>query len=149
MDDANQRQRGALCTVAVLILLSAGRLEIWHLYCLNALNGLMIPFSSPAADVTISLLTPKKHYQKVSGLRSFSNSLVSILTPVLATALLSFTSIQAVIYFDLFTFAAAFLSLLFLVKIPKLPKGVCRRRASGHPPRAACATCGSTAVFWI
>ena len=69
------------------------------------------------------MLTPKKHYQKVSGLRSFSNSLVSILTPVLATALLSFTSIQAVIYFDLFTFAAAFLSLLFLVKIPEASKG--------------------------
>lgn len=113
----------ALCTVAVLILLSAGRLEIWHLYCLNALNGLMNTIQQPAADVTISLLTPKKHYQKVSGLRSFSNSLVSILTPVLATALLSFTSIQAVIYFDLFTFAAAFLSLLFLVKIPEAPKG--------------------------
>lgn len=113
----------ALCTVAVLILLSAGRLEIWHLYCLNALNGLMNTIQQPAADVTISLLTPKKHYQKVSGLRSFSNSLVSILTPVLATALLSFTSIQAVIYFDLFTFAAAFLSLLFLVKIPEASKG--------------------------
>lgn len=113
----------ALCTVAVLILLSAGRLEIWHLYCLNALNGLMNTIQQPAADVTISLLTPKKHYQKVSGLRSFSNSLVSILTPVLATALLSFTSIQAVIYFDLFTFAAAFLYLLFLVKIPEAPKG--------------------------
>ena len=27
----------ALCTAAVLLLLLAGRLEIWHLYCLNAL----------------------------------------------------------------------------------------------------------------
>ena len=30
----------ALSTVAVLILLNTGRLEIWHLYALNALNGL-------------------------------------------------------------------------------------------------------------
>lgn len=31
----------ALCTISIFILLKTGRLEIWHLYCLNALNGLM------------------------------------------------------------------------------------------------------------
>ena len=56
----------------------------------------------------------KKHYQRASGLRSFSNSLVTVLTPVLATALLAFTDIQTVIAFDLFTFAAAFTALLLL-----------------------------------
>ena len=110
----------ALCTVAVLILLQTGRLEIWHLYCLNAFNGLMNTIQQPAADVTISLLTPKRHYQKVSGMRSFSSSLVNILTPVLATAVLALFHIQAVILFDLFTFAAAFVSLLCFVKIPKV-----------------------------
>lgn len=109
----------ALCTVAVLFLLQTGRLEIWHLYCLNALNGLMNTVQQPAADVTITLLTPKKHYQKVSGLRSFSNSLVSILTPVIAAAVLALVNIQAVIVFDLITFAVAFISLTFFVKIPE------------------------------
>ena len=107
----------ALCTAAVLLLLLAGRLEIWHLYCLNALNGLMNTVQQPAADVATSLLTPKKYYQRASGLRSFSNALVTVLTPVLATALLAFTDIQAVIAFDLFTFTVAFATLLFFVKI--------------------------------
>ena len=31
----------ALCTLTVLILLQTGRLEIWFLYIINALNGLM------------------------------------------------------------------------------------------------------------
>lgn len=61
----------------------------------------------PASDVAVSLLTPQKHYQKVSGLRSFSNSLITILTPVFATALLAYTSIQGVILFDLGTFICA------------------------------------------
>ena len=112
----------ALCTAAVLLLLLAGRLEIWHLYCLNALNGLMNTVQQPAADVATSLLTPKKYYQRASGLRSFSNALVTVLTPVLATALLAFTDIQAVIAFDLFTCTVAFATLLFFVKIPALPK---------------------------
>lgn len=89
----------ALSTVFILVLLQTGRLEIWHLYCLNAMNGLMNTIQALAADVTISLLTPKKHYQKVSGMRSFSSSLVSILTPVIATAFLAFAGIFTCLIF--------------------------------------------------
>ncbi|AQR95854.1 MFS transporter [Clostridium saccharoperbutylacetonicum] len=110
----------ALCTIVVLILLKTNRLEIWHIYCLNALNGLMSTIQQPAADVTISILTPKKHYQKVSGMRSFSNSLITIMTPIIATALLTLTNMQVVIAFDLLTFGIAFISLLCFVKIPKV-----------------------------
>lgn len=76
----------------------------------------------PASDVATSLLVPQKHYQKVSGMRSLSNSLVTILTPVLATALLSFTSIKVVILFDLITFTTAFVALLCFVRIPQVTK---------------------------
>lgn len=107
------------CTVIVLILLQMGKLELWHLYCLNALNGLMNTVQRPAADVTISLLISKKYYQKVSGMRSFSNSLINVMTPVLATTLLSLFSIQAVIAFDLFSFGVAFLSLALFIRIPE------------------------------
>lgn len=110
----------ALCTVLVLVLLQTGRLEIRHIYFLNALNGLMNTIQQPSADVTTSLLTPKKYYQKVSGMRSFSNSLTSILTPVIATAFLSFWGINVVIFFDLFTFGIAALCLLFFIRIPEI-----------------------------
>lgn len=113
----------ALCTVSVLVLLTTGNLQIWHLYLLNALNGLMNTVQQPASDVAISLLVPQKYYQKVSGMRSLSNSLVTVLTPVLATALLSFTSIRVVILFDLITFAIAFTALLCFVKIPHNVEG--------------------------
>lgn len=109
----------ALCTISIFVLLKTDRLEIWHLYCLNALNGLMNTVQQPASDVAITLLTPKKHYQKVSGMRSFSNALISILTPIIATAVLSFTNLQTVIYIDLLTFVIAFISLAFFVKIPE------------------------------
>lgn len=109
----------ALCTISIFILLKTGKLEIWHLYCLNALNGLMNTVQQPASDVAITLLTPKQHYQKVSGLRSFSNALISILTPIIATAVLSFTNLQTIIYIDLLSFVIAFISLTFFVKIPE------------------------------
>ncbi len=110
----------ALCTVSVLILLTTGKLQIWHLYLINTLNGLMNTVQQPASDVSISLLAPQKHYQKVSGMRSLSNSLITVLTPVLATSMLSFAGIRFVILFDLITFVTAFVSLLCFVRIPQV-----------------------------
>lgn len=118
----------ALCTVSVLVLMASGNLRLWHLYVINTLNGLMNTVQQPASDVVVSILAPQKHYQRVCGMRSFSNSLVTVLTPMLAAALLSLTGIHAVLLFDLLTFAAAFGTLLFFIKIPQAdgPVGVKR-----------------------
>jgi len=110
----------AVCTLATAALLHMGKLEVWHLYVLNAFNGLMNTFQQPASDVTITLLTPKEHYQLASGLRSFSNSLCNMLAPAIATALLAFAGIGSVLLFDLMTFAAAFVSLLIFIRIPEI-----------------------------
>ncbi len=110
----------AICTIIIFVLLKTDTLEVWHLYILNTLNGLMNSVQSPASDVATTLLTPEQHYQKTSGMRSFSNSLVSILTPVFATSVVSLVGIEAVIAFDLITFLTAFFVLLFFIKIPKI-----------------------------
>lgn len=109
----------ALSTVAVLVLIKIGCLEVWHLYVINALNGLMNTVQQPAAEVAATMLIPEEHYQRTSGLRSFSQSLNSILTPVIATALFTFAGIDSVITVDLCTFAAAFLVLLLFIRIPE------------------------------
>lgn len=110
----------ACCTVTVLILLKNDLLEPWHMYLLNAVNGLMNTVQQPASDVAMTLITPKKHYQRTSGLRSFSNSLVTILNPVIATALFSFGGMDVVIYTDLATFGVAFITLFLFVRIPQV-----------------------------
>ncbi len=112
----------AVSTLCVYGLLAAGRLEVWHLYLLNALNGLMNTVQQPASDVAVSLLAPKEQYQRVSGLQSFSNSLVTILTPAAATAVLAFGGMGAVILLDLSTFAVAFTGLAFFIRIPPVPR---------------------------
>ena len=99
----------AASTVAVLALIRTDTLLPWHLYVLNAVNGLMNTVQQPAAEVAATLLIPRELYQQTSGLRSFSQALNSILTPVLATALFAFAGIGWVIAVDLTTFGAAFL----------------------------------------
>lgn len=108
-----------LTTLAVLLLLRTGHLEIWHLYALNALNGLMNTIQNPVSEVVVTLLTPKEQVQRVSGLMSLSNSLVTLLSPVFAAAVLTLLGLEAVIGFDLATCALAVLTLIFWVKIPE------------------------------
>jgi len=114
----------ALCTLAVLGLLESGGLRIWHLYVVNAINGLMNSVQQPASEVATTCILPKEYYQKVGGMRYFSNSLNSILTPIIATAVMGFAGIQFIIWFDLGTFLVAFMVLLLFVRIPedKIPK---------------------------
>ncbi|MBD5149689.1 MAG: MFS transporter [Oscillibacter sp.] len=108
----------ALTTAAVLILLKTGRLEIWHLYGINALNGLMNTIQQPAGEVAVTRLTPPEQVQRVAGLRSLSSSLVTLLSPVLAAAALTLLGLEAVIVFDLTTCAVAVGSLL-LIRVPE------------------------------
>lgn len=115
----------ALSTTAVLFLIKTDSLRVWHLYVLNALGGLMNTVQQPASEVAATLLIPRHCYQKTGALRSFSQSLNSILTPILATALFAFWGIEAVIAVDLTTFAVAFFTLLVFIRIPE---GVARER---------------------
>lgn len=108
----------ACCTLGVLFLLKTDLLRPVHLYILNAVTGLMNTVQQPASEVAMTLITPKKHYQKTSGLTYFSNSLVTILNPVLATAVFAFAGVDGVILCDLATFLLAFVVLALFIKIP-------------------------------
>lgn len=114
----------AVTTAATLVLLHLGLLRIWHLYLINIINGTMNTVQQPASEVAVTRLLPKEYYQKVGGLRYISNALNSILTPILATAVLGIAGMDAVIAFDLFSFAAAFLVLLLFIKIPRAEQAV-------------------------
>lgn len=109
----------AVCTVTVLVLFCMGRLAGWHLYLLNAVSGLMNTVQQPASDVAMTLLIPREQYQRASGLQSLSRSLISILNPLIATAVYSFAGLKLVIALDLGSFAVAFLALLLLIPIPQ------------------------------
>ena len=109
----------ACCTLGVLVLLKTNMLMPAHLYLLNALTGLMNTVQQPASEVAMTLITPKEYYQKTSGLMSFSNSLVTILNPILATAVFAFAGMERVIACDLLSFLLAFAVLAVFIRIPR------------------------------
>ncbi len=109
----------ALGTLTVLILHGMNALQVGHLYAVNFVISLMNAFQNPAANVVVSLLTPREQYARANGLQSLSNSAVTLLTPALATALSAFGGLRTVLIVDLATFAFAFLTLALLIPVPK------------------------------
>ena len=109
----------AICTIIVFVLFRTNCLAVWHLYVLNGVSGLMNTVQQPASEVAMTLVIPEKYYQKTSGLRSLSRSLISILNPLIATSLYALAGLNAVIAVDIGSFAVAFAALLFFIKIPE------------------------------
>lgn len=109
----------AICTIIVFALFSTNHLMAWHLYVLNVISGLMNTVQQPASEVAMTLIIPDKYYQRTSGLLSLSRSLISILNPLIATALYSFAGLNGVIAVDIGSFIVAFTALLFLIRIPE------------------------------
>ena len=110
----------AIGTATVLALYLTNNLQIWHLYIINFLLSFMNAFQSPASYVATTLLVPKEHYVRVSGLHAFSGSVVTILAPALGSAILAFGGLKTVLIIDLAAFAVAFTILLVYIKIPKI-----------------------------
>lgn len=108
------------CTLTVFMLYKMDLLTVWHLYAINVFSGLMNTVQQPASEVAMTLLIPKKHYQKASGLQSLSRSLISILNPLIATALYGLAGLDLVIAIDLLSFGVAFMALAALIKLPEV-----------------------------
>lgn len=102
-----------LCTIAVFALFRTNHLMVWHLYALNIISGLMNTVQQPASEVAMTLIIPEQYYQKTSALRSLSRSLISILNPLIATALYAFAGLNGVVAADVGSFIIAFTALLF------------------------------------
>lgn len=109
----------AIGILILFILMTLGKLSIWHIYIINIVMSLMNSFQVPAFTVAVSEMVLKENYLRISGLQSMSSSLITILTPTFATAILALTNIQVIMVIDLFTFSIAFFALAFFIKIPK------------------------------
>ena len=107
-----------IVTVATLVLVSQGALQVWHLYLGQAIVGVLDAFHLPAYTASISMLVPKEQYGRVSGLRSLAISIGEVLAPIFAGAAVVWIGIEGVMFFDVLSFLFAVLTLTF-VRFPR------------------------------
>lgn len=134
----------ALTTAGLLILYASGHLAIWHLYLAEGLSGFFEAFQSPAYTAASSLLVPKAHYGRASGLRSLALNGADVIAPAFAGLLLGLIGIQGIMTLDVITFFAA-LGTLLVVRFPAPP--VRAAEASSRPGLKAQLTFGFRYIF--
>lgn len=108
----------ALTSLGIALLLWTGRLEIWHIYIGTGLASVCMAFQQPAYKVAATVLVPKEHYARASGLMQAGFGSQFIISPILAGVLVGVIGIEGVILVDFATYFCA-LGALLLVRIPR------------------------------
>ena len=109
-----------IATIAILVLLALGKLEIWHLFITNTFQGIFQGFQWPAYSAAITTMLPKEHYGRANGMMSLVETGPGIFAPLMAGALIGWIGLQGILLIDVITFCFA-IGALLLVAIPNTP----------------------------
>lgn len=107
-------------TVA-LVLVIVGRLEIWHLGVAGFLSGIGSAFQFPAAQAAVPALVDPEVLDRANGLNQLGGAVGIVLGPVLATPLVAWWGIEAVLLVDIATFVIA-VGATAMVRFEDLPR---------------------------
>ncbi|MFQ4141703.1 MFS transporter [Chlorogloeopsis sp. ULAP02] len=102
----------ALSTLAIALLLLAGRLEVWQIYLASAISSAFSAFQWPAYVAATTLLVPKQQLGRASGMVQLAEATAQILSPAIAGVLVSQIQVKGVILIDFATFVFSLLTLL-------------------------------------
>lgn len=119
-----------LRTLAVAALLWQGALQIWHVYVAVAFVSVFRTFHLTAYMAATTLLVPKKHLARASGLVQLGQAAAETLAPVLAGLMVAVIRIEGVLLVDFGTFLFAIIS-LSLIQIPRPAESAAGRAGRG------------------
>lgn len=105
-------------TLAIMLLVLANALEIWHLYIALGVSSAFGAFQFPAYSAATTLLVPKRHHGRAAGMVQLAGSAGILLGPILGAVVLVSGGLGIVFAIDLVTFAIAFVTLA-LVRFPE------------------------------
>ena len=117
-------------TIGVLLLYVTGNLQIWHLFVTGAIAGTFQSFHFPAYSAAVTMILPKKHYARASGMLSLADFSSMIFAPVVAALLLTIVGIEGILFIDIASFSVA-ICMLLIVHIPQPPMTEAGRKGMG------------------
>lgn len=108
----------ALVTLVLALVFQAGWGGLWMLLVAMALRACGTAVQTPAVGAFVPQLVPASQLARVNGLLQAAQSVVMLVSPVAAAALLSFWPVQTLFFIDVVTAALAIAVLLLGVKVP-------------------------------
>ena len=74
----------SVCTLSMCLLLFAGRLQVWEIYIAMSISSTITAFQWPAYSAATTLLVPKEHLGRASGMVQIADAVAQIGSPVIA-----------------------------------------------------------------
>ena len=107
-----------LATLFIVLLLYANQLNIWQIYAAMCVISICTAFQYPAYSAAVTLLVPKQHLGRASGMVQIGEGLAQIGSPALAVILVSIIKIEGVLLIDFASYLFA-LATLLTIKFPQ------------------------------
>jgi DHA3 family macrolide efflux protein-like MFS transporter len=111
----------ALLTLVLMIMFALGSVGVVHIMAVLLLRSILSGFHWPAMQASTSLMVPKAHLARVSGLNESVRGMASIAAPPLGAVLIAALPMYIVLSVDIITALIAIVALL-AVHIPEVRK---------------------------
>jgi len=98
----------AAATGILIFLFATGRVQVWQIFFILLVRSLGGAFHSPAMTASTSLMVPKQHLARLSGMNQTLQGMLSIFAPPLGAMLIGLLPMQGVLAIDIGTAAIAF-----------------------------------------
>jgi len=96
-----------ISTLFIALLLAGGHVDLWAVYLVAAIKSICTAFQWPAYSALVTVIVPRQHLVRASGMVQFSEALAQFIAPALAGVLIAFVKIWGVILVDVATFLFA------------------------------------------
>lgn len=120
----------ALATLFMAVMFLLGYDSIWLLFAMSALRSIGTGIQTPAVGAFIPQMVPEDKLTKVNGINGSIQSTVTLISPMLSGALLTFATIESIFFIDVVTAAIAVVVLLLFLKVPAHAKAQAPQTAS-------------------
>ncbi len=109
----------ALTALTLGLLTDFGRISLWHIYALTAIQAVAIAFDGPARQALVPNLVPARDLPNAFSMTSIAFQSGSVIGPALSGLAISLWGQAAVYYINAASFLAVILALLLIGNIPQ------------------------------
>ncbi|HOS69057.1 MAG TPA: MFS transporter [Bacillota bacterium] len=108
----------AVTTLFMAILFKLGYQSMGLLFVMSAFRAIGSGIQNPAVGAFIPQIVPEDKLTKVNGANGSIQAVITLVSPMVGGALLTMSTLEAIFLIDVFTAAAAVLTLLLFLKVP-------------------------------
>jgi MFS family permease len=106
-----------LIALALAVLTFVGRIQLWHIYALTALQAAVIAFDLPARQAMVPNLVPARDLPNAFSMTSIASNVGSVIGPMLAGVVIASLGQGYTYFFNGVSFLAVILALLAIGQV--------------------------------